>query len=177
MAATQSRLDGSDVSRIIADLLDFERLSGGTVTVHRQMTDLTALIGAAVSRLMPAGSPVVVPEEPAWVSIDPGLAERIVENLLLNAIRHTPSGTPVEIGLTRSAGAAVMNVDDAGPGVPEADRDTIFEAFARPSASNQGGLGLGLYLVRRFAEIQSGRAWVETSPAGGASFRVRFPIN
>jgi signal transduction histidine kinase len=70
---------------------------------------------------------------------------------------------------------ALLRVDDHGPGVPDAEKETIFEAFTRGSGVEVTGVGVGLSLVAQFAALHGGRAWVEDNPGGGASFRVLFP--
>ncbi len=160
---------------ILTNLLDVERVVGGHIAVRRRPTDLTALVAtsAASAGLNEATSDL--PANPIVADIDPGLTTAIIENLLTNAARHAPTGTVVHVSLTRSADGVLLVVNDEGRGVPDNLKITIFEAFQRQPGATGGGLGLGLYLVRRFAELQGGRAWVEDRPNGGASFRVLFP--
>jgi signal transduction histidine kinase len=110
-------------------------------------------------------------------SVDPGQVERIVDNLLENAVRHTPAGTAVTVRVEQSGDAVLVAVDDDGPGVPDAFRAEIFELFNRggKALSSERGTGIGLALVARFAALHGGSAWVESTPSGGASFRVLLP--
>jgi signal transduction histidine kinase len=103
--------------------------------------------------------------------------ERIVENLLVNAVRHTPRGTPVRVSVTANEHGALIVVEDEGDGVPRELREKIFEEFRQGTDAPQPspGVGVGLTLVRRFAEMHHGRAWVEEREGGGASFRVFLP--
>ena len=115
--------------------------------------------------------------EPAVVPIDPPKVERIVENLLVNAAKHTPPGTPVHVSVSATPDGAVIAVEDEGGGVPDELREKIFEEFRQGTDAPQAspGVGVGLTLVRRFAEMHHGRAWVEEREGGGASFRVFLP--
>jgi two-component system OmpR family sensor kinase len=114
---------------------------------------------------------------PLRLEVDPPKVERIVENLLANAATHTPPGTPVWVRVEAREQGALLVVEDAGPGVPAQLRETIFQPFRqgpRPN-SHAPGLGVGLALVRVFAQLHGGRAWVEERPGRGASFRVHLP--
>jgi PAS domain S-box-containing protein len=164
------------LNTIVTNLLDVERVVGGYVTVQRHPTDLAAIIATSAERAGLTTTTAELPTGPAVVDIDPGLTERIVDNLLTNAARHAPPDTVVRVGIAPDEDSILLTVDDEGPGVPDHLKDTIFEAFQRQPGATGVGLGLGLYLVRRFAELQGGRAWVENGRNGGASFRVRFPV-
>jgi signal transduction histidine kinase len=117
--------------------------------------------------------------EPVTVSVDPAKVERIIENLLANAARHTPPETPVWVRVERAEGGdgVLLAVEDAGAGIPEEQRDSVFEPFRQgPDAPAYApGVGIGLTLVSRFAELHGGTAWVEERPGGGSSFRVLIP--
>jgi signal transduction histidine kinase len=111
------------------------------------------------------------------IAIDPAKVERIVENLLVNASRHTPPGTPIWVRVDRCDDGALLTVADAGPGVPAEQRERIFQPFHRGpgDAGHAPGSGVGLALVARFAGLHGGRAWVEPRAGGGACFRVLLP--
>jgi PAS domain S-box-containing protein len=166
------------LSGLVTDLLDMDRLSRRVVEPRRVWMD----VGELAARLVEGsdlleGRPVTVETEAAQAWIDPGMFARIIENLLANAVRHTPDGTPIWIRTGREGDFVVLYVEDAGPGVPEALRESLFQPFERGPSSNPHapGVGIGLSLVSKFAELHGGRAWEEPRPGGGASFRVSLP--
>ena len=111
------------------------------------------------------------------IPVDIAKIERVVENLLANTARHTPSNARIWVLVRAVDRGALIAVEDNGVGVPAELRDTIFEPFRQgPEAPQHSpGVGVGLTLVRRFAELHGGRAWVEEREGGGASFRVFLP--
>ena len=170
IAANARKLD-----RMVTDLLDLDRLSRGIVEPKLHPTDVTELVRRVMtdSDLHAEGRVSVVGER-LVANVDAAKTERIVENLLANAARHTPEGTPVVVGVLRAEGGVEIRVDDDGPGVPAEMRQEVFEPFRQgPDAPDHApGVGIGLALVARFAELMGGRAWIQESPSGGASFRV-----
>jgi PAS domain S-box-containing protein len=168
------------LDRLLNDLLDLDRLTHGIVAPKRRPTDVAALAGRIADDwgLLNGRRPQVV-AEPLTVSLDPGKVERIVENLLANAARHTPPDTPVWVRVERPAGGdgVLLTVEDAGAGIPAELRDSVFEPFQQGpgTPTHAPGVGIGLTLVARFAELHGGRAWVDERPGGGSSFRVLIP--
>jgi len=169
------------LDRIVADLLDLDRLSDGTLQPRRRPVEVAALVRRVADGLdILHGREVEIDAEPVTVPLDTAKVERIVENLLTNAAKHTPAETQVWVRV-RPAPAGddgvLIVVEDAGPGVPAGLREAIFRPFTQgPSASEHApGSGVGLSLVARFAELHGGRAWVQDRPGGGASFHVRLP--
>jgi PAS domain S-box-containing protein len=167
------------LERLLSDLLDLDRLQRGIVAPQRRPTELGALIARAVEEVEdPGGHPLDISIEPVTVSIDAAKVERIIENLLSNAIRHTPPGTPIWIDACEQDGGMLLIVEDGGPGIPEELREAVFEPFRQApgsSSEHSPGVGVGLSLVRRFAELHGGRAWVDERGGGGASFHVFLP--
>jgi len=117
--------------------------------------------------------------QPLVIPVDPAKVERIVENLLANTVRHTPSDARIWVSVTEAHDPPGVDlaVEDDGAGVPEPLRETIFEPFRQgPDAPQHSpGVGVGLTLVRRFAQLHGGRAWVQAREGGGASFHVFLP--
>ena len=163
---------GAELRAILTNLLDSERVIGGYVAAHRRRVDLARLVAERARTVSTADQKITLPTTETIVELDPELTARIVDNLVSNAVRHTPEGTSVHVTLSRSSDGVLLGIDDSGPGIPDAEKEAVFEAFQRRAKSTVGGLGLGLFVVRRFAEIQGGRAWVEDASGGGAAFRV-----
>jgi signal transduction histidine kinase len=109
--------------------------------------------------------------------VDAAKVERIVDNLLANAVKHTPPAASIRVRVVPSGDGVLVAVDDAGAGVPEHERQAIFEIFNRGSAATAqvAGTGVGLSLVAQFTALHGGRAWVEENPEGGATFCVLLP--
>ncbi len=166
---------GAELRAILTNLLDSERVIGGYVAAHRRRVDLARLVAERARTVSTADQKITLPTTETIVELDPELTARIVDNLVSNAVRHTPEGTSVHVTLSRSSDGVLLGIDDSGPGIPDAEKEAVFEAFQRRAKSTVGGLGLGLFVVRRFAEIQGGRAWVEDASGGGAAFRVLLP--
>lgn len=165
------------MNTLLTDLLDLDRLDQGIVEPRRFPIDVGELVARlAENQDMMCGRPVELEVERAIVPIDAPKVERMVENLLVNAVRHTPAGSRVWVRVRHEGSGALIVVEDEGPGIPDGLKDRIFEAFQRgPTAEEVSGTGIGLSLVARFAELHGGRAWVEDRPGGGASFRVLLP--
>jgi PAS domain S-box-containing protein len=171
LAANAGKLD-----RLLSDLLDLDRLNRGIVTPQLRQTDLAALV-ARIASEWDTARPLEMVVQPVVAQVDSAKVERIVENLLANADRHTTPDTPVWVKLARRDQGILIAVEDAGSGVPPELRAALFEPFRQgPEApAHAPGVGIGLTLVARFAELHGGRAWVEERPGGGSSFRVLLP--
>ena len=172
LAANAGKLD-----RLLSDLLDLDRLNRGIVTPKLRPIDLAALVTRIGTEWQDTGRPLEVVVEPVVARVDPAMVERILENLLANAARHTPPDTLVWVRVARRDQGVLIAVEDAGGGVPPELRAALFEPFRQgPEApAHTPGVGIGLTLVARFAELHGGRAWVEERPGGGSSFRVLLP--
>ncbi|HVL91460.1 MAG TPA: ATP-binding protein [Actinomycetota bacterium] len=162
------------LDRLLRDLLDLDRLYRRTIRPARRPTDLAELIRVAVAGVEAGGHPVHVPAGTFDAFVDAPKVERIVENLVVNATRHTPGGSTIWVRLGRGPDGTVIAVEDDGPGVPDDLKGSIFDVFRRGGKSVPG-TGVGLSLVRRFAEMHGGGAWVEDRPGGGARFCVLLP--
>ncbi len=162
--------DVDDLDALVDDLLLASRLEAGAAALTAEDVDLAALVAEEGAR---ASARVEV--EPLVIRGDPRLLRRLVRNLLENAARHG-GGAEVEAGLRVDGGQApaLLWVADRGPGVPEAERERIFEPFYRATRTNEpaGGVGLGLALVRQIAELHGGRARCRARDGGGSVFEV-----
>jgi signal transduction histidine kinase len=163
------------LDRLLNDLLDLNRLEQGVLEPNRSPTDVRALLLRVVGEVdQLQGWPVQVEAGPVLAAIDASKVERIVENLLVNATRHTPPGTPVWVGgLVRGRDLELV-VADAGPGVPPELAGSVFEPFHQGDDDSRG-VGIGLSLVSRFAQLHGGQAWVSERTGGGAAFHVLLP--
>ncbi len=175
IAQNARRLD-----RLVTDLLDLDRLTRGIVEPLFRPTDVGALVWQLVadSELL-ADRDVEVNTTSIVIACDNAKVERIVENLIGNAVKHTPPTSRIWVRVEPWEGGALIAVEDEGPGVPADQREKIFEAFQQGESESPhlSGVGVGLALVARFAELHDGAAWVEERPGGGASFRVFLPTH
>ncbi len=165
------------MNTLLTDLLDLDRLDRGIIEPRRFPVDLGELATGLVAKTnVLRGRPVELQTTHCLANIDGTKVERMLENLLSNAARHTPNGTRIWLRVGPVDGGSSIVVEDEGPGVPDALKEGIFEAFRRgPDTQTMPGSGIGLSLVARFAELHGGRAWVEDRPGGGASFHVLLP--
>jgi signal transduction histidine kinase len=166
------------LEHLLADLLDLDRLARGIVEPNRRPLDVAALVAETIetSEVL-AGRKVVTTLDSVVISVDPAKVERIVENLLANTARHTPFDATIWVRVERWLAGALIAIEDEGPGIPDDLKTAIFEPFRQgPQATpHSPGVGIGLSLVARFAELHGGRAWVEDREGGGSSFRVFLP--
>jgi signal transduction histidine kinase len=167
------------LERLLADLLDLDRLQRGIIAPQRRPTDVGALVHQVVTETDLLSGRTVEIDAPSFViSVDAAKVERIVENLVANAGRHTPEDSSLWVRVEPGNDGVTIVVEDEGPGVPPDLREAVFEPFRQGPATesiHSPGVGVGLSLVARFAELHGGRAWVEERPGGGASFRVFLP--
>ncbi len=113
------------------------------------------------------------------VVVDPALASGVLANLLSNALKYSPAGTPIEVRAALEGPSFVTTVSDCGDGVASDDRERIFDKFTRLGdhlTRPQQGIGLGLYIARRAVEQLGGEIWCEERPGGGARFAFRLPV-
>jgi two-component system sensor histidine kinase KdpD len=171
------------LNRLVGDMLDMARIEGNALQLRLEPVDVAAAVEAAVDRLH-----VVSPARPVeWETDAPSphvVADwdrlgQVLDNLLRNADRAAPAGTPITVRASRGARSMlVIRVVDRGPGVPEELREHLFTRFVRGVGGNGngGGAGLGLAIVRGLVEAHAGRVWLEDSPGGGgASFAFSLP--
>jgi PAS domain S-box-containing protein len=161
------------LERLLSDLLDVDRLRHGLVRAQREPTDVAMLVTRVAAA---TGHPVEIEADPVVAEVDRPKLERIVENLIVNAIKHTPAGTEITAGVEADGSDLLLRIDDRGPGIPAADKLEIFDLFARGNGPDGAhGTGIGLALVTQFVHLHGGSVWVEDRAGGGASFRVRLP--
>lgn len=175
------REEAERLNRLVRNLLDMTRLASGSLRPRKQWHPIDEVVGVALNRLedrlhgrdvslhLPRGLPPV--------PIDAILIEQALINILENAIKHTPAGTPIEISATSRESGIEVAVADRGPGVPAFERERIFEKFHRlEGTAADGGAGLGLAICRGIIEAHGGRIWVEGRADHGAVFRFWLPL-
>jgi two-component system, OmpR family, sensor histidine kinase KdpD len=168
------------LTRLVNNLLEMMRLESGAVSLKKEWHPLEEVIGSTLNRLEQrlAHHPVRVdlPPDLPLVLLDGVLIEQVLVNLLDNAVKYTPAGTPIEIFAAQGDGAVQVEVADQGPGFAPGDEERIFEKFyrGRPESTTRG-VGLGLAICRAIIDAHGGRIWAATRPAGGAVVRFTVP--
>jgi signal transduction histidine kinase len=167
---------GHKMNRLIDDLLDLDRIDRGKLYPRLEPTDVGALAERIVRESHGLEThPVRIDADRVLVEVDTAKIERVIENLLVNAARHTPPGTPVHVRVRARPDGVELVVEDEGPGVPDALKEELFEPFRQGATSGGRGVGIGLSLVQRFAQLHGGGAKIEDRPGGGARFLVWLP--
>jgi two-component system sensor histidine kinase KdpD len=164
--------------RLVENLLDMSRLQAGALGMSPQPMSVAEAVAKAVDLLGAPGQGVAihVPDDLAEIDVDPALLERILANVLSNALRHSPPTRPPLITASEHAGYVEVRIIDHGPGIPVADRERVFLPFQRlGDRDNDTGVGLGLALSRGLAEAMGGTLEPETTPGGGLTMTLRLP--
>ncbi|BDT58762.1 hypothetical protein MasN3_22560 [Massilia varians] len=171
------------LSRIVDDLLDLSRAMSGKILLSRKPIDLSNLVSGCLETLRAtgrsAGYRISVDLAPNWVDGDPTRLEQITTNLLDNALKYTPAGGGIDVGVAQSGQDVVLTVRDTGVGIPEELLPHVFDVFVQGAISidrSQGGLGIGLSLVRRLVELHGGSVSAHSDGSGsGSTFMIRLP--
>ncbi|MES2346022.1 MAG: response regulator [Pseudomonadota bacterium] len=171
------------LGRIVDDLLDLSRAMSGKILLNRTPVDLAALVATALDTYRATGRSAdfqLVPDlDPGWVSGDATRLEQITSNLLDNALKYTPPGGRIEVRTWTENDDVVLSVRDTGVGIAADLLPHVFDVFVQGSSTldrSQGGLGIGLSLVRRLAELHGGAVVAESKgPGGGSTFTLRLP--
>jgi len=165
--------ENAHLARLTEDLLALSRARGGTLPIRRVETSLPELLADARRRNLPraGGIRMTFTAAQAGARIDPVWFRQAIDNLIDNALRHTPAGGRVDVSARHQDGTILLVVDDTGPGFTAAPAGAAFEPFApsgRKQESKQTSARLGLAVVRTIAEAHGGRVWAENRPQGGA---------
>ena len=182
-ARTIIQRQSKHLSRIVDDLLDLSRAMSGKILLARQATDLSNLVAGCLETFRATGRTtgyrIGVDLAPGWVDGDPTRLEQIVSNLLDNALKYTPSGGDIDIALARVGDEVVLSVRDSGVGISPDLLPQVFDVFVQGAISidrSQGGLGIGLSLVRRLVELHGGSVAADSAGVGqGSSFTICLP--
>ena len=170
-----------NLAHMLNDLLDVSRVIAGKILLSRQPVNVPALVQRLADTLAltgeASGHPLHLRLRPVWVDGDPVRIEQVVTNLVTNAIKYTPPGRPIRVSVCREGDTAVLEVQDAGMGIPPALLPRVFNLFVQGERGldrRAGGLGIGLTLVRRLSELHGGSVEVQSSDEG-SRFTIRLP--
>ncbi len=170
--------EASRLNLLVENLLNVTSLEAGVLRVHKQWQPLEETVGVALSRLegelRDRAIEVAVPEDASFVAFDALLMEQVFVNLVENAVKYTPDGTPIEIRAWSIDGGVEVQIADEGPGIPEGQEERIFGKFQR-AIRTPSGMGLGLAICRGILTVHGGRIWCENRSGGGCAFRFVLP--
>ncbi len=157
------------------------RLEAGAIHLHKEWQPVEEVVGAALGQMEGrlAGREVRtrVPASLPLVALDTALVGQALANLLENALKYTPGGTPIDIGARIERENVVIEVADRGPGLEAGEEHRVFEKFYRlPSGGSQPGAGLGLAICKAIAEAHGGTITAANRPGGGSVFSLRLPL-
>jgi two-component system sensor histidine kinase KdpD len=173
LATIEQNADRLDA--LIGNLLDMSRLHTGSLQPFLRPTAIDEVAPVAVGGLDDSlRLELAVPEGFPLVLADPGLLERVLANLFSNALRYSPATRPPELQARLVDGMVRLEVVDHGPGVPDSQKERIFEPFTRV-ADRHPGVGLGLAVAKGFAEAMGGRIEAGDTPGGGLTVTVTLP--
>ena len=171
------------LTRIVDDLLDLARLARGKVKLDMGPVELSAVVEATIAALRVAGRvqhTLTTRLAPAWVRADRTRIEQVITNLVTNALKYTPPGGAIDVALEARAGEAVLTVVDNGVGIAPDLMPRLFDIFVQGKVSldrSQGGLGIGLALVRSLVTLHGGAVDVHSTGTGhGSVFTLRLPL-
>lgn len=165
--------NAEELQKLLDDLLDVDRVMNGSAGFETRRADLAEIVREVASAIPLGNRRLVLDTAPTEATVDVVRYERIVANLLRNAVRHTPDDATITVRL-QGGDPIRLTVQDTGPGVDDDLKESIFDPFIQGALRDphQPGTGVGLSLVRSFAQLHGGRAWVEDAPGGGAAFHV-----
>ena len=166
------------LAHLVDNLLDMSRLQAGALAVFPRPADLSEIVARSLDDLGPAARIVSVdiPDDLPEVAVDPGILERVIANLIANALRYSPPGTPPLLTGSALGDRVELRVVDRGPGIPEEHRDEMFVPFQRlGDTDNTTGVGLGLALSRGLTEAMGGSLEPEDTPGGGLTMALSLP--
>jgi two-component system sensor histidine kinase KdpD len=174
-----ARAEADRLNRLVQNLLEITRLQSGAVELRREWQSMEEVVGAALAHLAArmAGRPVDVrvPPDLPLVEMDAVLVEQVLINLLDNALKYTPPGSPITVQVTSTDRAMIVEVADRGPGLPRGQEERVFEKFYRGTPEAGRGAGLGLAICKAIVDAHGGRTWAHNLPEGGVAFFFTLP--
>jgi two-component system sensor histidine kinase KdpD len=175
-----ARDEAERLNRLVHNLLQMTRLESGTFRLHTDWHPMEEVIGAALgrcaSRLGDRPITTRIPADLPLVAIDDVLIEQVLMNLLDNALKYSPAGTPLAIAVGTTNGVVNVEVADQGPGVPPGEERRVFEKFYRGEAGRGRGAGLGLAICQGIVRAHGGAIHAENLPSGGLAVRFTLPL-
>lgn len=171
------------LNRLVTNLLDMSRIESGALKPEKEWYPIDELVHDVLGRMQPMLDGRTVhtdlPADLPPVELDYLQIDQVLTNLIENAVRYTPAGSPIELGVRVDGDQMVISVADRGPGIPPADRERVFDKFYRvleTQTTRTTGSGLGLAVSRGLVEAHGGRIWEENRDGGGAIFRFTLPL-
>ncbi|HEX2922708.1 MAG TPA: HAMP domain-containing sensor histidine kinase, partial [Chloroflexota bacterium] len=168
------------MNTMIQDLVDSARMESGQLRLSREALDLVAFMCELLERfgevMECSRVRVKAPERLPRVAADPDRLERIVVNLLSNALKYSPPGSPVTVQIRQRGGEVGISVTDQGRGIPPEESASLFQRFRRVGGERKEGLGLGLYIAKGLVEAHGGRIWVQSEVGKGSTFSFTLPV-
>jgi two-component system sensor histidine kinase KdpD len=178
------------LERMVTRMLDLSRIEQGALKIDKELYPIDGIIlntlGRGHMRSLIAGRKIVmhIPDDLPPVELDPILIEQVLVNLIENAIRYTPTQSPIEVGVEADNEQLIVSVGDRGPGIPSHELDRVFESFYRVGQQEKGdtramaghGSGLGLAVCQGFVKAHGGSIWAENRQGGGAIFQFSLPL-
>jgi two-component system sensor histidine kinase KdpD len=168
------------LSVLVTEAIQMARIEAGRVVLRRESHSVEELVESVLNKLR-----TVVEDRKVRVNIAPGLPRVWVDGELIevalrqlvdNALKYSPAGSPVSLAAESKDGRVIVSVSDRGPGIPEAEQSRIFEKFYRAEASRQiPGAGLGLVIAREIIHAHGGEIWVDSKPGEGSTFQFSLP--
>ncbi len=170
--------DTDRLNQLVGNLLDMSRLQTGVLELTRHAVALEEIVANAIRSLGPHASSVEidVPEDLPLALVDPGLLERAIANIVVNALHWSPPTAPVQVSARVTAPDLELRIVDHGPGVPVGARERIFQPFQRLDDRSGTGVGLGLAIARGFVAAMGGELLIDDTPGGGSTFRILVAV-
>jgi signal transduction histidine kinase len=179
-AVGRAQQNAERLQHLTTEVLDTTSMESGQAQFHLEAVDLRDVVDQAVDIARDANAgrqfAVEAPAEPVPVDADPARVRQVLTNLLDNAVKGSMLDAPVEVRVVVDSDTATVTVRDHGTGIPDEDRERVFEKFTRGRVGLTRGSGLGLYLAREIVDAHGGRIWVDETDGAGATVRFTLPI-
>lgn len=177
-------IEANMLAKILNNLLELSRIQADRLSLHAEEISIAMVIQSAINEIKRQATThsfsVTLPENPTLVFADELRLERILYNLLENAVKYSPPESKIEVSAKVEDDFLVVGVNDQGPGISSTDQDILFGPFQRLEGSRPDGtrgVGLGLLVCRRLVEAHGGRIWVESEPGKGSTFYFTLPLH